>query len=444
MSELLDRRLRDLQEQLATLPSELQHWEALSRPDGPYEKHHSQIVALARQMRALNDKVTSAWNNARDFAAIQKAQINCAAVHTVWNFFREKLVLRADQRLGDYLRAADAYVWSCYEPVLANRRAANPKQPFREPPLVTFDTEQSPWALSRRGVYELDGDKTGATRSSLFEQTLAAMPIALLGIPWTSTGQLPHLVTLAHESGHVVESDFDLAEAVETALARATAASALCDGWSHHWRKEVFADLFACYVAGPAFVWALADSIPDSPDVVKTRKRPSGSNWGKYPPATLRMQLNLCALRHLGYSETEISAYWQAEYAEHAMAEFESDVELVVPAFYQAADLPAALNYQNIVLDEKRAHRVAIELNNDLPVTTRYNPRALAGAASRLRRAGGAGAEVAWARLQNHIVASRPAGQLDDTTARPVEAPPPWLRTDEIGDILFSAAEVDD
>jgi hypothetical protein len=444
MSELLERRLEDLQEQLATLPGELRHWEALSEPNGLYEKHHSQIVALARQMRALNDAVTSAWDNAGDFAAIQRAQINCAAVHTVWNFFREKLVLRADQRLGDYLRAADAYVWSCYEPVLADRRAANPGQPFREPPLVTFDTEQSPWALSRRGVYELDGDKTGATRSRLFEQTLAAMPIALVGVPWTSTGRLPHLVTLAHESGHVVESDFDLAAAIEAGLAKATAASALCEGWSRHWRKEVFADLFACYAAGPAFVWALADSIPDSPEVVKTRKRPSGSNWGKYPPASLRMQLNLCALRHLGYSEAEISAYWQAEYAEHAMAEFESDVELVVPAFYQAAGLPAALDYQNIVLDERRAHKVAIELNNDLPVTARYDPRALVGAASRLRRVKRADAEVTWTRLQNHIVSSRPAGQLAGRRDRPADAPAPWLRTAEIGDILFSAVDLDD
>jgi len=444
MSELLERRLQDLQEQLATLPSELQHWEALSEPNGPYEKHHSQIVALARQMRALNDKVTSAWNNAGDFAAIQKAQLNCAAVHTVWNFFREKLVLRADRRLGDYLRAADAYVWSCYEPVLANRRAANPGQPFREPPLVTFDTEQSPWALSRQGMYVLDGDRSGVTKSGLFEQTLSAMPIALVGIPWTSTGRLPHLVTLAHESGHVVESDFELAAVVELALARATAASALCEGWSHHWRKEVFADLFACYVAGPAFVWALADSIPDSPDVVKTRKRPSGSNWGKYPPATLRMHLNLCALRHLGYPGTEISAYWQAEYAEHAMAEFESDVELVVPAFYEAAGLPPTLNYQNLVQDERRALRVAVELNNDLPVTARYDPRALVGAASQLRRVKGADAEAAWTRLQNHIVSSRPAGQLAGERDRPVDGHAPWLRTDEIGDILFSGVGLDE
>jgi hypothetical protein len=444
MSELLERRRLDLLSQLATLPGELQHWEALSAPSGPYEKHHSQIAALARQMRALNDKVASAWNNAEDFAAIQKAQIHCAAVHTVWNFFREKLVLRADRRLGDYLRAADAYVWSCYEPVLASRRTANPAQAFREPPLVTFDTEQSPWALSRQGTYVPDGDTSGVTRESLFEQTLSAMPIALLGIPWTSSGQLPHLVTLAHESGHVVESDFDLAAAVEAGLAQATAASPLCDGWSHHWRKEVFADLFACYVAGPAYVWALADSIPDSPEAVKTRRRPSGSKWGKYPPASLRIRLNLCALVHLGYTETEIAAYWHAAYAEHAMAEYETDVELVVPAFYAAAGLPAGLDYKNLLPDERRAHRVAVELNNDLPRTARYDPRALVGAASRLRRVKGADTEAAWGRLQNHIVQSRPPGQLAGERAGDRHSPAAWLRTETIGDLLFRDVDSDE
>jgi sugar-specific transcriptional regulator TrmB len=52
MPELLERRRRDLEDQLEVLQRELDHWKALSAERHPFEKHHSQIDALSRQMTA--------------------------------------------------------------------------------------------------------------------------------------------------------------------------------------------------------------------------------------------------------------------------------------------------------------------------------------------------------------------------------------------------------
>jgi hypothetical protein len=332
-------------------------------------------------MRDLNEKVLKTWNKASDFVAIQKAQRDCASVQSFWNYFREKLMMRFDQRIGGYLRAADAYVWACYEPVLMDRRATNPAQPFREPPLVAFDTEQSPWAQSRRNNDAAPSDASDAGTRSVFNQIMAAMPIAVLGIPWSTAELLPKFAALAHETGHVIETDFGLADTLETALSDATKDSALSVGWSHNWRKEVFADLFACYSAGPSFVWTLTDSIPDSPPTVKIKRRPSpisgSAQWGKYPPATLRILMNLHALRMFGHanSANAIEKYWKGDYPEHAMGDFENDIKLVVPAVYEAAKLPAALEYTKLADEYSRVYRIAVIQSSDLELTEPYNPR---------------------------------------------------------------------
>jgi len=284
MPELLARRKQDLLQQFEALTRELDHWRAVSAENQPFEKHHSQIDALTKQMLALNDKVKADWKGSPDFAAIQKASLRCATVQTVWNFFREKLVLRHDDYFGPHLKAADAYAWACYEPLINARRATHPEEPYREPPLVTFHSDVSPWALSRQSRYDTDAEVNGATNDQVFEQVCSALPIPVLGIPWHSARFLPNLAVLAHETGHVVEADFALASPLENALIDGLKDSALCEGWSRHWRKEVFADLFACYAAGPSFVWILADSLPESPTTVAAKKRPAivgEPQWGK-------------------------------------------------------------------------------------------------------------------------------------------------------------------
>lgn len=478
-SDLIERRKTDLDLQLKSLPNELAQW--LKRTEKPdFEKHKSQLTVLSMQMKDLNDSVRSGWGGSGDFVAIQKASRDCARVQGIWNYFREKFLMRVDAQIGAPLRAADAYSWACYRPVLEQRRRAKPTEPLREPPLVAFDNELSPWAQSRRSASALD-TAAANTPQAAFEQTLAAMPIAVLGIPWTTAESLPSLAVLAHETGHVVESDFAMETTIEQGLGEAMKASPLADGWSQFWRKEVFADLFGCYAAGPSFVWALVDSIPDSPDVVKVRKRPSevggAAQWGKYPPATLRVLMNLAALRFLAdrspapaspaasyrAEADKIEAYWKGAYVEHAMSAFEGDVARVVAAFYEAAALPDDLDFTRLSNEYARAYKTAVTQKSDLNPGDAFDPRTLVAIASDFRRAPVAGVtpDALAARLQKHIVSSRPAGGFGETTrgaARGVTrgatrggpatgegpAAPPYLKTREIASVLFSDPYRDD
>ncbi len=461
MGDLLDRRKRDLEEQFDTLPRELDHWQRLTGQRS-YEKHFSQVAALSAQMRALNDRVKATWNGETDFVAIRKAQRDCGAVHAVWNYFREKLVMRADAQLGGYLRAADAYVWACYAPVLAARRAAaqaaatggaaanhTDGAPFREPPLVTFDVEQSAWALSRGREFMPHGLSGGTGRTAAFAEVLDAMPIAVIGTPWQSAALLPSLAALSHETGHVVDTDFAMGAALSSALDAALASSPLREGWSDHWRREVFADLFACYVAGPSFVWSLVDSVPESPEAIATLVRPSGDRWGTYPPAMLRVLMNLQALRTFGY-DTEadrIEAYWRADYPAHAMGLHEADLPLVVRTVYESADLPSTLAFRQLHSQVARITKRAIRDDVDLIATEPFDPRAIVAVAVEAHRDAPAGVDRTplWRRLQKHIVESRPAGKLAGQ-AEQGPAVASRMRTDTIAALLFAddASDVDE
>ncbi len=447
MGELLDRRKSELEFQLESLPLELARWEDLTRKRD-FEKHHSQVIVLGRQMRALNQVVRDTWNGAGDFGAVQKAQRDCASVQRMWDYYREKLMMRFDPTLGPYLRAADAYVWHCYEPVLKDRRAANPGQPFREPPLTAFDAEVSPWAQSRR----TSGEAAVHAANNLPAPDEAPMPVAVLGIPWSTLQHLPNLAALAHETGHVVEADFALRQTISDALLAATRDSALSEGWSDFWLSEVFADLFGCYAAGPSFVWTLTESIPDTPAQVETRRRPSeipgDKRWGKYPPATLRLLMNVCALRHLGYSNDadKIERYWMGDYPRHAMGDYVQDVKTVVPTVYAAAKLPEELNWKKLEAEFFTVRENALRQRDELCPAHLYNPRTLVAIAGDVYRAPPAGADVkaVWARLQKHIVESRPPGVLDGQKERVADGVPVLLRTEQIANVLFAHDVVDE
>jgi hypothetical protein len=451
MPELLERRRKELLAQFDALPDELNRWKELTEPGAAFEKHHSQIEALSRQMIELNDKVKADWkaSKLKPFDAVRVAQAQCAAVHSVWNYFREKLVLRLDDRFGTYLRAADAYTWSCYEPLMKDRLEKKEKRTYREPPLVAFNSDVSPWALSRQSRYDVEPDDTGANRAEVFRRVYEALPIPVIGIPWQSEGFLPGMAALAHETGHVVDFDFGMKDAVAASVKAALGQSALAVAWSDHWWKEVFADLFACWTAGPSFVWALADVVPESPDMVAIKKRPSGESpqtWGRYPPGTLRILLNLAALEWLGFADdaARIRAYWIADYPKHAMGDFESDVKKVAEAVYKAARLPDDLRYKKLVDNgqEWTAGKHAFEDDEDIPKDATFDPRALAGAASKASRESD-DAELLARGCQRLVkfMSCRPPGQLDEQQQN---AAPQVLKTQELFDLLIKDVDAEE
>jgi len=440
MPDLLQRRQSDLLQQFEVLPAELEYWKGLAKSGGAYEKHYSQIKALSTQMLDLNEKVKATWKASPHdpYIAVRSAQDQCAAVHSIWNFFREKLVLRQDPRFGEYLKAADAYAWACYQPMVKDRQAKPGDRTWREPPLVAFNSDVSPWALSRQSRYDDELSESGRKSEGMFQQVWAALPIPIIGIPWQSDGLLPGMAAVAHETGHIADFDFKMKAAIAPSVAKAMKNSALAPAWSDHWWKEVFADLFACWFAGPSFVWALADVVPESPSTVKTKKRPSGppTNWGSYPPGTLRMLLNLAALRQIGFSSDAdaIYNYWTADYPSHAMTEFENDAAMVAQTVYASGELPEDVRYDKLNTAQWQAFNYVFDNDVEIPRDEVIDARALVGAASKASREVNDSQKLArgFKRLAQ-FMSKRPPGQLDAQLLEPTPQP---LKTQELFDLM--------
>jgi hypothetical protein len=432
MPALLDQRVRALSALFEALPDELEIWRTLASDGGEFEKHHSQIAALSAQMLALNERVQADWGGNADFIEVRRAELRCTAVQSVWNYFREKLLLRRDSFLGSTLKVADYYVWACYKPVAEARREADSPEAYRKPPLVAFHGDISPWALSRETSYEVENDAAGVMREAAFEKVRRELPIAIIGIPWQTAQYLPNLALLAHETGHIVESDFSLEEAIADGLAEALRDSPWREGWSNHWRKEVFADLFACFTAGPSFVQALIAALPESPATVRSKRRPSVSGeptWGSYPPGGLRVMLNLKAIEIQGFASEAgtIREIWLSDYPEHAMVEAEKDLPKVVGAVERAAQFRPELKYPSSSESTARfATRQGV-----LKVNEPFDPRVLISVAGSFPES--------WDRIRQHLVESRPPEMLAGTNgSSQATEPAPPLNTERLADLLFT------
>jgi hypothetical protein len=76
--------------------------------------------------------------------------------------------------------------------------------------------------------------------------------------------------------------------------------------WKNYWMDEIFADLFACYTLGPAYVWAHLHLVTKTSEDVYTINM-------KHPSDDSRMKILLIGLKKLGFinEATKIEAQWQ-------------------------------------------------------------------------------------------------------------------------------------
>jgi hypothetical protein len=137
----------------------------------------------------------------------------------------------------------------------------------------------------------------------------------VIGVPWNQVLHLPDALVIGHEVGHSVEADFDLGPALDAMVDEALTESGgqqRAAFWKA-WKSEVFADVYGCLCSGPAFACALADFLLADPDDIKARV----PALGPYPPETLRVQINACILKKLGFDQpaARLAAAWGAEYA---------------------------------------------------------------------------------------------------------------------------------
>lgn len=311
LSPIVLRRHHELRARVGSLETEFQHWRQQTRA-GPLARHQSQVQRLTHQLSGLLDPVKEevACPPADTFLRqARRLETAILAAHTLWEFFRSKLVLRESSLFRDHLAACDDLAWACYKPLqdaLGGGRR-------REPPLVYLNALWSPFAMPRGRNFadEIRSAQGLGTHLSAdrFQTALDALPIPLVGLPWYHTAHLPGGLLLAHEVGHVADWDFGLDPAIEAAFQSASGIPPdRQDAWLS-WRHEIFADAFAICAVGPAFVGTLIDLL-----AAPASELLGESGLGRvHPPRLLRIALVLEFLRRLGRSAEaqRLETEWQ-------------------------------------------------------------------------------------------------------------------------------------
>jgi hypothetical protein len=330
--DLVRQRAIELRHQKQALRLELEDWRRRTKLGEKLEKHFSQVLAITAKLDNFLDLMEEPDENAPEpFKRYDNISRSLLGAHRVWAYFRSKLALRDVDWLADDLKCADELAWECYRPAREQAELARsiPPERIKEPPLVFFSNEASPFAQARHSVFEPELiNQQGDVRR--LGEALLLLPIPVIGIPWFQVDHLPMAVVVAHEVGHAVEHDFRLGKTLQDAFT----ALAVCDdrkpAWSS-WRHELFADAYGVACTGPAFVQALMDFLAAAPAVIQ-QERIEESKWGRYPNRYLRMLVNFQLLDHLGIRDPLMEQAWKNAYPSHAMQAFDKDIEAVVSA----------------------------------------------------------------------------------------------------------------
>ncbi|HIK39071.1 hypothetical protein [Thermoleptolyngbya sp. M55_K2018_002] len=264
IQSILQSRCEELKRRVNALAEEIEAWQARSIHALDMQIHYSQIKAIsvlmeeftARQQTILNKLDPESDSEIFRIHALSLVQESILA-QKVWDFFRSKLELRFSPTYKDVLWLADTVAFDCYHSAL--EKAADekilPRSQFREPPLTYLIAGFSPitWV---RGSRPNDG--------RIYELGVATLPIPAIALPWDHVENIWELLTIHHEVGHDLEADFKLRPALqastERTLANAGRQPAQIEVWLK-WQGEVFADLVALQLAGPAFAEVLANLL---------------------------------------------------------------------------------------------------------------------------------------------------------------------------------------
>lgn len=197
---------------------------------------------------------------------------------------------------GPALAAHDAIAEDCYQAV----RQAAPRI-FDGPllkPVCYMEHGYSP-ATMRRGVQlsRLLGEPN---------------PFPLIRIPWDR--DQPWQSVFLHEVAHNLQADLGIWQENRQAVLRrimGTARDPFLASVYGRWHKEIFADLAAILLGGPAAAWGMADFLAH-PQPRTMTYRPGGA----HPTAYLRVYLLAEMLRRLGFGRdaTRLLRVWQGLY----------------------------------------------------------------------------------------------------------------------------------
>ncbi|MFN8465208.1 MAG: hypothetical protein U0X20_06635 [Caldilineaceae bacterium] len=309
--------MRMAQEEAALL-EEFDFWRNNSRPNTDFAKNQTQILRITGEIKAYLDDKRQQTEQEPDLLERQ-AQRNGGLLYAnyVWAYFRTKFAQRRVDAFTGVLGCTDEYAWECYSPARRCAEAAGKiaGDKIKEPPLTFFDSDVTPYMRGRRSLYTPEGVGKLQTEFEGLKATLAALPVPLVSLPWLQVGHLPAAVAIAHEIGHVVEHDFELQDAYQAAIA-ALPLKDRGSAWAA-WESEMFADVYGCLCAGPAYVLTLIDFLA-GPQHEVGYEPVDLADPGDYPPRKVRIAFNLDVLAALGIDDAGAAALWQGAYGEPA------------------------------------------------------------------------------------------------------------------------------
>ncbi|KVO54308.1 hypothetical protein [Burkholderia ubonensis] len=262
-----------------------------------FEAANARLARVERRIRARFAGLRD-W----DRRAPQRVLIDIALVEReldrarrLFGMFYEVFAQRGTS-YGPALAAHDAIAEDCYRAI----RQAAPRI-FDGPllkPVCYMEHGYSP-ATMRRGVQ---------LSRLLGEQN----PFPLIRIPWDR--DQPWQSVFLHEVAHNLQADLGIWQENRQAVLKrimGSAHSPFLAGIYGRWHKEIFADLAAILLGGPAAAWGMADFLAH-PQPRTMTYRPGGA----HPTAYLRVYLLAEMLRRLGFGAdaAKLLRVWQGLY----------------------------------------------------------------------------------------------------------------------------------
>jgi len=276
--------------------------------DMPYAPTPQHFEAANRRLAQVEQQIRSRFERLQGWKrrAPQSVLIDVALVEReldrarrLFGMFYEVLAQRGTA-FGPSLAAHDAIAEDCYRAI----RQAAPRI-FHAPllkPLCYMEHGYSP-ATMRRGV-------------SLSRLLGERNPFPLIRIPWDR--DQPWQSVFLHEVAHNLQADLGIWQENRQAVLRRVMGSArdpfLATVYGR-WHKEIFADLAAILLGGPAAAWGMADFLAH-PQPRTMTYRPGGA----HPTAYLRVYMLAEMLRRIGFQNhaTRLLRVWQGLYRPRA------------------------------------------------------------------------------------------------------------------------------
>jgi hypothetical protein len=339
IDEMVIRKKIEFEQKVKAFQSEMKSWCERSEPKKELEKHHTQIRAIQVHLevwnKAVSDKLKDYEQEEADtyLGKCANAHKLILSEHRIWEYFRSKLLQRNDTLFSTYLKTADEFAWACYRPI-QELVYPDPKISKRkEPPLVFLNGGASPFSVSRGRAFQPEAVAGESLMIAPDDDVIGKLPVPVVGVPWSQVSYLPDALVIGHEVGHIVEDDFQLTDRLTQLLDEALAeaeAEPREDAWKS-WLGEIFADLYGCLAAGPAFASALIDYLMKSGEQISGEVK-AASNWGRYPTDYLRVKILFKALDEIKF-DRELKNYrtlWEG-YSSSMPDDFIKDIEIIVP-----------------------------------------------------------------------------------------------------------------